>query len=137
MGSERKLRLLLVGDCAPLLEAVLLQKSDLHVAVEKVALPADVIAIFRRGDSLADFDAVVVDPAFREADAFDGISALRQALPSMPIIVVTDSLPRRRIMEARQHGAAGFITTKLRAAALMKAIRLAIISAKPPVFRLP
>jgi DNA-binding NarL/FixJ family response regulator len=136
MGVEIKLRLLLVGDRASLLGAALVEKPELHVAVEKVARPADAIAMFERGRSIADFDAVVVDPAFPETDVLDGISALRHALPSMPIIVVADALPRRRVMEARQRGAAGFVTTKLQTAALMKAIRLAIISAKPPVSRI-
>ena len=59
------------------------------------------------------FDLVVVDPLMPDRDAFEGLRALLEQAPDVPLVVLSLLEDRRDILHAIELGVAGFVPKRL------------------------
>lgn len=72
----------------------------------------------------ADFDLVLLDLSLGDADGFDLLAELRQAHPSIPVVVVSASERASDVIRAIDLGAMGFVPKRSSNTALFEALRM-------------
>jgi DNA-binding NarL/FixJ family response regulator len=73
-----------------------------------------------------DLDLILIDLIMPGMDGFDGIRALRDAAPGVPLVVVSVSEDREDIMQAVNLGALGYIPKTAQGEEIVKAIDLVL-----------
>jgi DNA-binding NarL/FixJ family response regulator len=73
-----------------------------------------------------DLDLVLVDLVMPGMDAFEGLRALRNLAPSLPVVVVSVSEDREDILQAVNLGALGYIPKTAQGDEILKAISLVL-----------
>lgn len=76
-----------------------------------------------------DLDLVIIDLLMRDMNWVDGLSALREKLPRVPVVVLSIVEARADILRAIDLGAAGFIPKTASADEILKAVRLVLSGA--------
>jgi DNA-binding NarL/FixJ family response regulator len=90
-----------------------LEAADFNAALELVA-------------NHPDLDLILIDLIMPGMDGFDGIRALRDAAPGVPLVVVSVSEDREDIMQAVNLGALGYIPKTAQGEEIVKAIDLVL-----------
>ena len=87
---------------------------------------ADFDAAVKLVEAHADLDLILIDLIMPGMDGFDGIRALREAAPGVPLIVVSVSEDREDILQAVNLGALGYIPKTADGDEIVKAIDLVL-----------
>jgi DNA-binding NarL/FixJ family response regulator len=80
-----------------------------------------VLDLARTGEPI---DLVLLDLRMPGMNGFAGLQAVRQALPAVPVAILSGQVDPRTIREALQAGAAGYLPKTMRAAGMLNALRL-------------
>jgi DNA-binding NarL/FixJ family response regulator len=74
-----------------------------------------------------DLTVIVVDLRMPGADGFEGLRALRQRFPSVPVLVLSASEDANDVFKALEAGASGYIAKSASAEALIEAFRIVLV----------
>lgn len=117
------MKVLLVDDHPLILSALqtVIRGLGDDVVVEGVDSAAAARQVLRRTD---DYDLVLLDLSLGDADGFEVLSELRQAYPSLPVVVVSASERASDVIRAIDLGAMGFVPKRTSNDQLFEALRL-------------
>lgn len=117
------MKVLLVDDHPLILSALqtVIRGLGDDVVVEGVDSAAAARQVLRRTD---DYDLVLLDLSLGDADGFEVLSELRQAYPSLPVVVVSASERASDVIRAIDLGAMGFVPKRSSNAQLTEALQM-------------
>ncbi|HEU0070647.1 MAG TPA: response regulator transcription factor [Alphaproteobacteria bacterium] len=118
----------LIADDHPLFRdglRILLQQLGDSVTVIEAGTLAD--ALHMAQGNAATLDLVLADLRMPGASGFDGIKALRAAVPNAPLVVISGYETKRNAEQALEAGAAGFIPKSTSSNVTLNALKLVML----------
>ena len=75
-------------------------------------------------------DLAVLDLNMPGMNGLSGLTVMRQKFPDMPVVILSGSIKRTDVLNALEHGAAGYLPKTLSGKALVNALRLMLSGEK-------
>lgn len=119
------MKILLIDDHALFRDGLKLVLEGLEGPIETIdagSFESAISAIQEQGE----FDVVLLDLGLPGTNDIDALTAIRQKLPSTPIVVLSGNEDARKVEQVFQHGAQGYITKSSNAKIILNALQLVL-----------
>ncbi|MBS9402790.1 response regulator transcription factor [Halomonas sp. TRM85114] len=113
---------LMIADDHPLFRDAIAAVIDAGLPGSRL-LQADSLAeVLRQAEAFEALDLLLLDLGLPDAEGLSGLQALREALPWLPVVIVSAKQERHTILEAIDLGAVGYIPKSTPREALLAAL---------------
>lgn len=100
---------LMVADDHPLFREAIAAVIEAGLPDSRLLEAESLDEALRQAGACADLDLVLLDLGLPDASGLEGLRALREAYPSLPVAILSADQERRTILEAIDLGAVGYI----------------------------